>query len=457
MTIPDVTRSNRLTVAKNSYFTDHGMGGSSKDEEAAEKEFTDKESLKSLSSNGCTEKGSSFSASSKDSINDNKYIRKIYLALVKGCFPTGSTVPNTTHSDTKDNKYNDDWIECSAPIGVVSYCMSLQGCYPSSPPSLDNKQTMDTINTSVPYTSVHYTQINESINNSMDNQSSARLHSGKTNEPPQIAKQSLTRFKRLWYDPEKNCSLVMAMPITGRTHQIRVHLEFLGHPILNDPLYANELWQLPQVQDIPAGCGRTLLVAKLMAKIMNKTLPEDLKRANQKSKEEVSIENETLPSVNDIEVGDEVKARVLYLLGMTQEEGILNGTQKGLRNGTEEGPHNRTEEGTLNTTEESTSNGTKKGTQNTTQEVTQNRAEVGTRNGTDVSDADASVQLCLDDPSVDAAMSLCNWCRKGERQATSVDGMFLYLHAWDYCIDGKRFTTQLPWWARSDGSDTNGQ
>lgn len=34
-------------------------------------------------------------------------------------------------------------------------------------------------------------------------------------------------------------SIVHCLPLTGRTHQIRVHLQFLGHPITNDPIYAN--------------------------------------------------------------------------------------------------------------------------------------------------------------------------------------------------------------------------
>merc|ERR1711972_1218060 len=32
-------------------------------------------------------------------------------------------------------------------------------------------------------------------------------------------------------------SVVRCRPKTGRMHQIRVHLQFLGHPIVNDPLY----------------------------------------------------------------------------------------------------------------------------------------------------------------------------------------------------------------------------
>ena len=35
----------------------------------------------------------------------------------------------------------------------------------------------------------------------------------------------------------KNFSLVKAIPKTGRTHQIRVHLSSIGHPILGDRLY----------------------------------------------------------------------------------------------------------------------------------------------------------------------------------------------------------------------------
>ena len=48
-------------------------------------------------------------------------------------------------------------------------------------------------------------------------------------------RHSKTLFKRIHYDGEN--SIVYCRPFTGRSHQIRVHLHFLGYPILNDPLY----------------------------------------------------------------------------------------------------------------------------------------------------------------------------------------------------------------------------
>ncbi len=36
---------------------------------------------------------------------------------------------------------------------------------------------------------------------------------------------------------EDGSTLIKALPLSGRTHQIRVHLKALGHPIVDDPLY----------------------------------------------------------------------------------------------------------------------------------------------------------------------------------------------------------------------------
>lgn len=48
-------------------------------------------------------------------------------------------------------------------------------------------------------------------------------------------KKSLTRF--VFLGSAGNYSVIEALPQTGRTHQIRVHLASLGHPIVCDSLY----------------------------------------------------------------------------------------------------------------------------------------------------------------------------------------------------------------------------
>ncbi|EMG46328.1 RIB2 Bifunctional protein RIB2 [Candida maltosa Xu316] len=53
-------------------------------------------------------------------------------------------------------------------------------------------------------------------------------------------KEAKTEFQRISYDPESNTSVVKCHPLTGRTHQIRVHLQYLGYPIANDPIYSSK-------------------------------------------------------------------------------------------------------------------------------------------------------------------------------------------------------------------------
>ncbi|KAL4434182.1 hypothetical protein ABPG75_000623 [Micractinium tetrahymenae] len=50
-------------------------------------------------------------------------------------------------------------------------------------------------------------------------------------------KPSLTEFKLLSVAEDGLTSIVECRPRTGRTHQIRVHLQYLGHPIANDTQY----------------------------------------------------------------------------------------------------------------------------------------------------------------------------------------------------------------------------
>lgn len=55
-------------------------------------------------------------------------------------------------------------------------------------------------------------------------------------------KAAQTSFGVVRYDPETDSTILVCRPETGRTHQIRLHLEFLGHPIANDPNYGGKLF-----------------------------------------------------------------------------------------------------------------------------------------------------------------------------------------------------------------------
>jgi tRNA pseudouridine32 synthase/23S rRNA pseudouridine746 synthase len=55
---------------------------------------------------------------------------------------------------------------------------------------------------------------------------------------PIHGKPSQTRWRVLSQDPKARTTRVELEPITGRSHQLRVHLLAIGHPILGDALYA---------------------------------------------------------------------------------------------------------------------------------------------------------------------------------------------------------------------------
>ena len=66
-------------------------------------------------------------------------------------------------------------------------------------------------------------------------------------------KASQTRWRAVAFDAASHSTRVELEPITGRSHQLRVHLQALGHPILGDRLYASA--------DVQARAPRLLLHA----------------------------------------------------------------------------------------------------------------------------------------------------------------------------------------------------
>lgn len=62
---------------------------------------------------------------------------------------------------------------------------------------------------------------------------------------PVAGKASLTRWRVL--ERGADCSRLELEPITGRSHQLRVHLQSIGHPIRGDDLYAPEPLRAPRL------------------------------------------------------------------------------------------------------------------------------------------------------------------------------------------------------------------
>merc|ERR1719361_2067040 len=108
----------------------------------------------------------------------SRNVRKVYVCRVEGKFPI--TEEGDTESDVKGTDESELRVTCSQPIEVVSYKIGV--CRVSSQ-----------------------------------------------------GKPCRTDFERLSYNGKT--SVVLCRPHTGRMHQIRVHLQYLGYPIVNDPLY----------------------------------------------------------------------------------------------------------------------------------------------------------------------------------------------------------------------------
>lgn len=208
-------------------------------------------------------------------------------------------------------------------------------------------------------------------------------------------KDCITRFKRLSYNGIS--SVVLCKPQTGRMHQIRVHLQYLGYPVVNDPLYNHVVFGPEKGKG--GNIGKT-----------DQELVKDL----------ISIHNAEnwLGMDGDSEMS-------LFKPKLDMEDRVSNNDKDGSSPSStpglpEEEQHQQQQEQSLKVT-------------------------VGTQTGSEPPDS----SFANDKMTVD---SHCYECKVKYRDPKPSD-LVMYLHAWRYCGPGWEYETPLPAWAASDWNE----
>jgi len=88
----------------------------------------------------------------------------------------------------------------------------------------------------------NYTTIVYGIPDQQSGEINLPLRCDWENRPRQIVDHEQGKASQTYWqiiDQEKQNTRLLLTPVTGRSHQLRVHMLAMGHPILGDPLYAD--------------------------------------------------------------------------------------------------------------------------------------------------------------------------------------------------------------------------
>lgn len=211
-------------------------------------------------------------------------------------------------------------------------------------------------------------------------------------------KDCVTRFKRLSYNGKS--SVVLCKPQTGRMHQIRVHLQYLGYPVVNDPLYNHVVFGPEKGKG--GNIGKT-----------DQELVRDL----------ISIHNAEnwLGMDGDSEMS-------LFKPKLDIEERVSLSNDK-------DGSSPSSTPGL----------GEEEQQQQQQQQEQSLKVTVGTQTGSEPPDSSFTNDKMTVDPH-------CYECKVKYRDPKPSD-LVMYLHAWRYCGPGWEYETPLPAWAASDWTE----
>ncbi|EST04785.1 Pseudouridine synthase, RsuA/RluB/C/D/E/F [Kalmanozyma brasiliensis GHG001] len=218
-----------------------------------------------------------------------------------------------------------------------------------------------------------------------------------------------TIFVRLSYDADTDSSVVFCRPITGRTHQIRVHVQYLGHPICNDPIYGHDVW------------------SKVDQSSFAEVIPDQWKKVGGEigQKEVEMIVNAIKGDQDGQEDWARWKDEVLFKDMIAQE---------GLENVHVPGPNGRS------------SRPSDELLKRALQKLEDDKGEVPAKGLNRPADIETAWQKRVREQSSD----FCPECKIPLLPDPRPEELYIYLHAIKYWTDEWSFEDALPWWARED-------
>jgi len=118
---------------------------------------------------------------------------------------------------------------------------------------------------------------------------------------------SKSTFKRLYANKVDDTSLVSCKIETGRTHQIRVHLQYLGFPVVADNMYNHEVWGPMKGKDSEYGKPHEQLVEDVKKKCSSSNWHESIHSGYEDRLREIAMDEKYQPehiALDDLRLDD---------------------------------------------------------------------------------------------------------------------------------------------------------
>ncbi|XP_031617525.1 RNA pseudouridylate synthase domain-containing protein 2-like isoform X1 [Contarinia nasturtii] len=243
-------------------------------------------------------------------------------------------------------------------------------------------------------------------------------------------KDCMTIFQKLGYNGKT--SVVLCKPRTGRMHQIRVHLQFLGYPVVNDPLYNHEVFGPLKGRGGDIG-GKT-----------DEELVRDL----------INIHN----AENWLGIDGDSELSLFKTLKAESDDGLGSLTGKGTVLSDDDSESVSREASPCSESPRPVSLGSESPVDNSIHAAVMTSTSMSACSAADQAKVTVATQTGHDNPDFTfnpdkmTVDKHCYECKVRYRDPKPQD-LVMYLHAWKYQGPGWEYETPLPEWAKVDWVD----